>query len=196
MRAVNLLPADAYAPKPKLPHAPIVLAATAPVLAGALVYLGYSLEHTKVSDRRIGLDIVQSQVQALSPSQALVSQLSQVASQRALRQHELSDALGLQQPWDVSLDQIGRVLPANAWLTSLTASSPTPLAAAGTGASTAAWTIQGYTYAMSDVAAVLARLSLVPSLENVQLTSASSSQIGKKQVTQFEITATVKAVTS
>ena len=191
MRAVNLLPVDAYAAKPKLPHAPIVLAATAPVLAGALVYLGYSLEHPKVTDRRIALEIVQSQVDAITPSQALVAQSSQVVAQRVLRQRELSDALGKQQPWDVVLDQIGRVLPANAWLTSLNATSPTPVASTGPTTATAA--IEGYTYTLDDVATVLARLSLLPSLTNVQLTGATSSQLGAKTVTQFQITADVKA---
>ncbi|HEX5449659.1 MAG TPA: PilN domain-containing protein [Gaiellaceae bacterium] len=195
MRAVNLLPVDAYAAKPKLPHAPIVLAATAPVLAGALVYLGYSLEHPKVADRRIALEIVQSQVAAMTPSQTLAAQASQVAAQRVLRQRELSDALGKQQPWDVALDEIGRVLPANAWLTQLSAQSPTPVTTA-TGAATATATIQGYTYAMTDVATVLARLSLLPSLKNVQLTSASASTIGTKNVIQFQITANVQAATS
>lgn len=192
MRAVNLLPADAYAAKAKLPHAPIVLAATTPLLAGALVYLGYSLEHPKVTDRRIALEIVQSQVDAITPSQTLVTQASQVAVERVLRQRELSDALGKQQPWDIALDQIGRVLPANAWLTQLTAASPTPVTST-TGAVAATASIQGYTYTMDDVATVLARLSLLPSLSNVQLTGASSSQVGTKTVTQFQITASVQA---
>lgn len=192
MRAVNLLPADAYVAKPKLPYAPVVLAATAPVLAGALVYLGYSLEHPAVADKKIALSVVQSEVQALTPSQTLVSEASQVEQERAARQLELSDALGMQQPWDVELDQIGRVLPANAWLTSVGALSPTPVGGVNP---TATWSFQGYTLTMNDVATVLARLSLVPSLENVQLSGAAATQIGAKNVTQFTITANAKAVT-
>jgi len=193
MRAVNLLPADAYAAKPKLPYAPIVLAATAPILAGALVYLGYSLEHPKVNDRKTALGIVQSEVGALRPSQTLVAEASQFASQRKQRQLELSDALAMQQPWDVTLDQIGRVLPADTWLTSLTASSPTPLGSSGVVAAT--WSFEGYTLTMNDLATVLTRLSLVPSLENVQLSGASSTKIGVKNVTQFTITADASTVT-
>jgi Tfp pilus assembly protein PilN len=192
MRAVNLLPADAYVAKPKLPHAPVVLAATVPVLAGALVYLGYSLEHPKVTDRKTTLSVMQSQVDALTPSQALVSQASQVATQRRQRQLELSDALAMEQPWDVALDQIGRVLPANTWLTSVTAASPTQLGGGGTGAT---WSLQGYTMTLDDVATVITRLSLVPSLSDVQLNGASASVIGNKNVTQFSITATAKSVT-
>jgi Tfp pilus assembly protein PilN len=192
MRAVNLLPADAYVAKPKLPHAPVVLAATVPVLAGALVYLGYSLEHPKVTDRKTTLSVMRSQVDALTPSQALVSQASQVATQRRQRQLELSDALAMEQPWDVALDQIGRVLPANTWLTSVTAASPTQLGGGGTGAT---WSLQGYTMTLDDVATVITRLSLVPSLSDVQLNGASASVIGNKNVTQFSITATAKSVT-
>jgi len=188
MRAVNLLPADAYVAKPKLPHAPVVLAATVPVLAGALVYMTYSLEHSKVSDRKIALSVVQSQVASLSPSQVLLSAASQVASERQAREIELTDALGKQIPWDVAFDQIGRVLPANVWLTSLTADSPTPVTGA---APTTTFTIQGYTYKLSDVSTVLARLSLVPSLTNVQLTTAGVSALGKKNVVQFSITASI-----
>jgi Tfp pilus assembly protein PilN len=190
MRAVNLLPSDAYAAKPKLPYAPVVLAATAPVLAGALVYLGYSLEHSKVTDRQIAYSVVESQVAAVSPSEALVSAVSQVQAERARREIELSDALNKQLPWDVALEQIGRVLPANAWLTSFTAQSPTPVVASSRTA-TAPSTIVGYTYSLPDVAHVLARLALVPTLSDVQLTSASASTIGTKNVIQFTIAATV-----
>lgn len=188
MRAVNLLPVDAYTPKPKLPYAPVVLAATAPILAGALVYLGYSLEHSKVSDRQIALDVVQSQVRALTPTQALVTAQASVATERAARQTELSDALGKQQAWDVALDQISRVMPANVWLTSLQADSPTP---ASTASSAAGATLQGYGKSLEDVSQALARLALVPSLSDVQLTSASAAAIGDKNVVQFTVTATV-----
>ena len=193
MRAVNLLPADAYAPKQRLPHAPVVLAATAPLLAGALVYLGYSLEHSKVSDRRATLDAIQAQVVALSPSQTALAQVSQIADERTKHQTELANALAKEQPWDVAFDQIGRVLPANAWLTAVSASSPT--AVNGTSSSVPC-SIQGYTLSQADVARVLERLALVPALTNVALSSSSATQIGKRNVVQFAITAGLKPVTA
>lgn len=195
MRAVNLLPADAYAPKQRLPYAPIVLAATAPVLAGALVYLGYSLEHSKVSDRQILLSSVQSQVAAASPSQALVSAAARVADEKNARQLELSDALAKQMTWDVALDQISRVLPENAWLSGFTAQSPLPVNATAS-VPTVTCTITGYAYTQQDVARVLARLALVPALTNVQLTSSSESALGTKNVVQFQITANIAAPTA
>jgi Tfp pilus assembly protein PilN len=188
MRAVNLLPAGAYAPKQRLPYAPVVLAATAPVLAGALVYLGYSLEHSKVTDKKIALAAVESQVAALSPSAALVSEAGQVADQRAARQVELSNALAKEVTWDVALDEIARVLPTNSWITTLNAQSPSAVAP---GSSTTTFSLQGYTAKQADVAQVLARLQLVPALTNVTLASSSSTLLGTKEVVQFNITGTI-----
>jgi Tfp pilus assembly protein PilN len=193
MRAVNLLPADAYAAKQRLPHAPIVLAATAPVLACALVYLGYSIEHSKVTDKRIALGVIQSQVASLSPSQALVDAAGRVADQRTARQVEVADALAKQMPWDIAFDQIGRVLPGNAWLTSVIAQSPTPVGG-GAGSSPTQCTIQGYTSSQADVALVLQRLSLVPALTNVTLASSTESTVGTTPVVQFNITASLSLV--
>jgi Tfp pilus assembly protein PilN len=194
MRAVNLLPADAYAPKQRLPYAPVVLAATAPLLAIALVYLGYAVEHSKVSDRRIQLDTVRSQIAALSPTQALVAEAGQVANARALRLTEVSDALGKQVPWDVAFEQIARVLPTNAWVTSVIAQSPVTISGAAT--TTTTFTLQGYTYKQADVAQVLARVALVPALSNVTLASSSATLLGTKKVVQFTITGTVVGGTS
>lgn len=191
MRAVNLLPPDAYAAKPKLPYASVVLAATAPVLAGALVYLGYSLEHSKVADRQIALDAVQSQIDARSPSQALVAAAATILSEKTAHQLELQDALAKQMPWDVAFDQIARVLPANAWLTSVTMSSPTPVS---TGSASAPCTINGYALTQADVAQVLSRLSLLPVLTDLKLNGVTSSTLGTKNVVQFTITATVAKV--
>jgi Tfp pilus assembly protein PilN len=189
MRPVNLLPPDAYAAKQRLPYAPVVLAATAPVLAGALVYLGYSIEHSKVVDKKTALSQIQSQIAELGPSPALVSQASQVASERASRLTEVSDALGKQQPWDIAFDQVARVLPTNAWVTTLQAASPTSVS--GGSPSTTTFTLQGYTDTQADVANVLARLQLVPALSNVTLASSSLSAAGNAKVVQFTINGTI-----
>lgn len=194
MRAVNLLPADAYVAKPKLPYAPVVLAATVPVLAAALVYLGYSLEHAKLADKRVALDVVQGQIRAHSRSAALVAAAARVVDEKTKRQLELSDALAKQVPWDRTFDQVARVLPANAWLSGMTVESPTP--ASTTSASAVSCTITGYTYTQADVALVLSRLALVPSFTNVQLSSATVSSIGTKNVVQFSITAGVTGSTA
>jgi Tfp pilus assembly protein PilN len=198
MRAVNLLPLDAYAAKQRLPHAPVVLAASMPVLVGALVYLGYSLEHSKVVDHQTSLGVVQSQIAALGPSPQLVSESAKVSSDRQARTAALTDVLSKQVPWDVTLDRVSRVIPAGSWLTSFTAQSPTPSgtvssSAATSGASPTALTIQGYSYSHDGVAQVLARLALVPGLDNVTLVSTATTTIGNKNVIQFNMTAAIGA---
>jgi Tfp pilus assembly protein PilN len=190
MRAVNLLPQNAYAPRQRLPHAPVVLAATAPILAGALVYLGYSLEHAKVTDRQDSLALVRSQIDALRPAPVLTAATAGAAAQLASRQAALAGVLAQQVPWDVVFDQIARVLPADAWLTTLSAASPTPVASAAASSPTA-FSIQGYTYSQAAVAHVLTRLALVPSLADVALSSTTATAAGGKQLVQFSITASI-----
>jgi Tfp pilus assembly protein PilN len=195
MRAVNLLPADANAPRQRLPFAPIVLAGTAPLLAAALVYLGYSVESSKVSDKQLALDAVKTQIVALRPTQQLVSQSGRIVGERARREAELADALGRQVPWDVTFDQISRVLPANAWLTSLGGQSPVPVvpsAPTATNSSLSPVTLQGMTYTQADVARVLARLALVPALTDVALVSTQASTVGTRTMIQFSVSATLR----
>lgn len=194
MRAVNLLPVDAYAPKQRIPHAPVVLAATAPVLAGALVYLGYSMQHAKVVDRQVELGTLQSQIAALQPSPALASQASAVASARKARETELADALSKRMAWDVTFDALSRALPAGSWLTTLNASNPTPSGSASTNAPASnGFSLQGFAESDEIVAQVLQRLQLVPGISGVSLNNASSSDLGVgKPLVQFAITATVE----
>jgi Tfp pilus assembly protein PilN len=187
MRPVNLLPLDANAPRPKLPYAPVVLAATVPLLVAALVYLGYSLEHAKVTDRQIALDAVASQVTALSPKASLASATSRVQTERADRMSQVRGVLTTDTPFDVVLDQVARVLPANAWLSSFVA---TPVAAGTTPSATSpSVTLAGVTYTAADVSAVIQRLGLVPSFTNVALSTIAAAKIGEKNVTQFTVTA-------
>lgn len=203
MRAVNLLPANAYAPKQRLPHAPVVLAATAPVFVGAVLYLGWSLEHSKVVDKQNALDLVQSQIAALAPSPQLVSESSAVEGQRTNREAALTSVLGDQIPWDVMFGQVSRVLPSNAWLTTLSATSPTPSSGTATSTSSSsssssaqALSIEGYTYTQEDVAEVLTRLALVPSLTAVSLENSTLAKVGNTSLIQFTITASISGKTA
>jgi Tfp pilus assembly protein PilN len=193
MRAVNLLPADSYAPKQRLPHAHVVLAAALPLLAGAVVYLGYALEHSKVADRQDALGVVQSQLAALRPSRGLATESTQVASQRATRAAALQNVLAMQMPWDVTLGQVARVLPEGSWLTSLSGLSPTPATVSTSSAvSPTSFTIQGYAPTHEALSHMIERLALVPSLGQVALVSTQSTPVGKKTVVQFDITASVQ----
>jgi Tfp pilus assembly protein PilN len=196
MRAVNLLPADTYAPKQRLPHAHVVLAAGLPVLAGALVYLGFALEHSKVVNGQDKLGAVQSQIAALRPSRALVNESTQVEGQRGPREVALQSVLAMQMPWDVTLGQVARVMPEGSWLTSVSALSPTPATVSTSTASAASSptnvTLEGYAPTNDAIAHLLERLALVPTLGNIALVSTESTPLGKKTVIQFDITASAQ----
>jgi Tfp pilus assembly protein PilN len=190
VKAVNLLPKDAYAPKQRLPHARLVLAGTLPLLAAALVYLGYSLEHAQVVDRQNELGLVQSQIAALGPSQALVAESTRVNSEKTSRAAAVQAVLDKRVPWDVLLPRVARVTPGGSWYTSLVASSPTPAAAAA--ATTGpAMTLVGYAPTQDAVAQLLARLPLVPGIGTATLTSSTATVVGSKSLFQFSIDATL-----
>ena len=216
MRAVNLLPSEPSRRRKKMPSGQVLLASTAPLVAGTLVYLAFSFEQAKVSSARADLGVAQTELAGLRPAAAAGAASTQLASVRTQRMLALEDALGHRVAWDTVLDQVARVLPANTWLTQLNALSPTPTTAApppaaptttsssnssssSSGATTvvpaapsAIFTITGYAYSHDDVAQLLARLALVPSLSDVTLGSTSSATVGTKAVIQFTVNATMQ----
>jgi len=118
-----------------------------------------------------------------------------ITQERTDRVAALAAALSTRIAFDRLLSQISRVLPADAWLTGLTASSPSvPTTTIGVSgapqpSSTSGpqgVTIEGATYSQESVARVLSRLAVVPTLQNVRLTASaivepsSQSQPGSK----------------
>ena len=202
MRAVNLLPRDEARSGRGLPSPWVLLAATVPVIAGSLVYLGYSTEHAKVADRSAELAAVQAQVDKFASKQAGVRAQGELVGLRGKRQAALEDALGKSFAWNVTLDEIARVLPKGIALTNLNAQSPTPASASAAAASAAAaaasiaaaaptsFTILGTAGSHDQIAELLERLSLLPMLTNVNLnnttTLISSSPTAKKGPPQIQ----------
>jgi Tfp pilus assembly protein PilN len=183
MRAVNLLPRDD--PKGRgLPSPWVLLAATVPVVAGSLVYLGYSSEHSGVVENTARLAVVQAQIDKLSRAQAVLNAQSDLVGLRAQRQSALQDALSKSVAWDVTLTDLARVLPKGVSLTSLNAQSPTPAGSAYVPSSTtpaapaggAAFMLQGVADNHDQIAMLLERLSLLPMLTNVTLGSTTTTQ--------------------
>ena len=186
MRAVNLLPRDLERARSERTRVPlIVLFAGLAVVTVLAAMLTLSSAGT-VSDRRGDLQAAESALEAASansgrtaPAQGLVVQ------ERTDRVAALAAALSSRVPLDGLLRQLAYVLPADAWLTGLAAtsaddsattrsaapsgSSGTPPASAGTPTGTSL-TIDGATFSQESVARVLARLAVLPSLEDVRLT--------------------------
>jgi len=194
MRAVNLLPRAVTLSSRAKPTAAVIGAIAAPFVAGGLVLAGYAFEHSAVTSARGRLAAVQAQVAAI-PHRVSTQPApnSTLALEQQSRRSALDAALASRIPWDATLVDLARVLPADVWLTSLALTSPTPAdSTAPTGAaSTSAFTIQGFTYSQDSVARLLTRLQLLPILSNVTLATTAASTVGLKPVVQFTVNAAI-----
>ena len=197
MRSVNLLPSDVQSAgrkRPSLVAVALPVAVAVPVAALGFMFVS---AHGKVSDSQAQLDAVRAEIAALPKPQRPEIDAS-LQGEQAQRAQAVANVLGSRVPWDAVLRDVSRVLPENVWLTSLQAQVPSPAAgAAVTAAATTAGVpatptgaqIDGYTYTQPDVARLLARLSTLPTLSNVTLTSSKVELNGNKSVVHFQIAA-------
>jgi Tfp pilus assembly protein PilN len=204
MRAVNLLPRQHVEQKRERPNAVALGAA----LGGAAVLLvlvaGFLLASRSVDRQRQALADARA-VLAATPAHKLSAKTQSfratLLSQREQRSLALAAAIGKRVAWDRILRRVALVMPDDVWLQSLTASVPldaaAPVAATTTTpsalpATPTALTIQGYTYSQDGVARLLERLEVVPDLENVQLQTSQSAQIGNQTVINFTIVSDIR----
>jgi Tfp pilus assembly protein PilN len=204
MRAVNLLPRQHVEQKRERPNAVALGAA----LGGAAVLLvlvaGFLLASRSVDRQRQALADARA-VLAATPAHNLSAKTQSfratLLSQREQRSLALAAAIGKRVAWDRILRRVALVMPDDVWLQSLTASVPldsaAPVAATTTTpsalpATPTALTIQGYTYSQDGVARLLERLEVVPDLENVQLQTSQSAQIGNQTVINFTIVSDIR----
>jgi Tfp pilus assembly protein PilN len=222
MKAVNLLPKGDGRGGVSLPSKWILVAALAPVVAIIGVVLLYSNAHSQVDAKKAELTAVQARLATLNAAASRVSVQTGFVSERAAWELALQDALSKQMPWDVTLNDLARVLPDNVWLTSLNAQSPTPANVAApvapppsttttSGSSTTTTTtattttattpavnptalsISGYAGSQADVATLLTRLRLLPMLGNVTLGSTNTVKSPTgKPYVQFAVTASIQ----
>jgi Tfp pilus assembly protein PilN len=183
MRAVNLLPVDERrGTRLEGLRTPLLVAAggVAAVTTGA-VFLAISAAGT-ADERRAELAAVEATIARLPEAPDPAVSQGILLAERSDRVRALSAALETRVSFDRVLREISLVLPEDAWLTGLTATAPVDVAPAGTSevplppvATTGpeGITIQGATYSHDSVARVLSRLSVVPSLENVRLTTSA-----------------------
>jgi Tfp pilus assembly protein PilN len=215
MRAVNLLPRDQARPRLEGRRTPLLAAAGGMlVVALASFALAHSASKTE-GDRRAEADSVRALIARLPAARTPTVSTSSIAQERSQRLAAFTIALRSRIALDKVLQQVGLVLPRDAWLTGFKAATPVttepqtpgasgPTSSPGSATSSAdeGVTIEGATYSQEGVARVLARLGLVPMLENVQLTSSAvvapaSSETGKpnknrRAVVAFTITASVR----
>jgi Tfp pilus assembly protein PilN len=195
MRAVNLLPKDDGRQRgPSFRDNPLVIGGVVgTVLVTAVLAAMFLTASTSVADSQKHNDAVQAELAATPVPPPTVPGTSELEQEKNARIGALSAALAGRLAWDRVLREVSLVLPDDVWLSSLSATAP--IAASAT--PTAGFAINGQTYSHDGVARLLARLSVVPHLSNVQLqhSSVATSETGRK-VVEFSINATVKGVGS
>jgi hypothetical protein len=192
MRAVNLLPKDDGRPRgPEFRNNPLVIGGVVgAVLVTAVLAAMFLTASTAVADNQKDRDAAAAQLAATPVPPPPPPGASELEQEKGARIGALSAALSGRLAWDRVLREVSLVLPEDVWLSSLSATAP--VAASPT--TTAGFSINGRTYSHDGVARLLARLSVVPQLSNVQLlhSALATSQTGRK-VVEFSINATVKA---
>lgn len=186
MKAVNLLPREAKRTQPiSAERLPLVVAVVVAFLVIASLGGMFMLESSKVSTAKSDLAVARAQF-AATPAPATDSNAMPTPAAVAAAQQPLfasvSTALSQRIAWDRVLREFSLVLPNDVWVTSLNLNDP------GAGTSTNGLLLQGSTYSYEGVARLLSRLSLVPDLTGVTLTSSSRAE----NLVTFSISAGIK----
>lgn len=130
----------------------------------------------------------QSQIAARNAEQSLaplrspalrVQQMQQEAETLERQRDELAAALRQRRQWSNLMVELGRVIPQDAWLTTMTLDAST-------------MTLSGFALRLRAVASFTQSLAFIPSVTSVQLQSLQETGSAGSRVTQFNITARLK----
>ena len=144
---------------------------------------GYYTFSNVLEQRKQELADIQTQTAALQQQVEALQQYERLASQRENVQAVVQSIYTSRTLLSDVLDAVSLVVPENAWFQSLDLTANDPLQA--TDAATTPTTptvsdgkisIEGQTYSFEDVSRLIVRLQLIPSLSDVQLTSANETQ--------------------
>ncbi|MET0604172.1 MAG: PilN domain-containing protein [Baekduia sp.] len=184
MRAVNLIPTDQQrgaggAAGKSGGGAYILLGALAliVVLAASYVVAGKS-----VTDKKAKLADLTQQATAAEAKSASLTSYTKFQSIRAKRVETISQLAASRFDWAHALREVSRVLPENAWLTTLTATTSTSVSVGGGGGNlrsaldVPAIQLQGCTTSQASVAKLIARLRLVDGVQRVSLEESTKGQ--------------------
>ena len=221
MRAVNLLPSDLRNAKSIRHEDPAVVVGSA---LGVIVMIALASAflnaHGKANAQQAKLTKSRLELAQLSTKRTPIPKPTKpsapitpivpppaVTGEEASWLSAVSTSLSQRIAWDRVLREVSLVVPSDVTLTQLTMTAPTPTseaAAAAPGATSAAqgFVIQGSAFSYDSVARLLSRLSLVPDLSDVTLSStssgaassgssSSSSSSAAASGVQFNITATI-----
>ena len=198
MRAVNLLPRDEG--RTRRQPGPVALTAVlGSVLLTALLCGGFLMASSGVSDKQAQLDAAKSELAAIPPPEPPDTSQSTLVAEKDARLTVLGKALGSRIAWDRVLREVSLVTPDDVWLETMNTNGPDPAAAAAApapgqtpAAPTGGFAITGYTYSHDGVARLLARLAVIPHLENVKLGSSTLESEGARSIVKFSISANLR----
>jgi Tfp pilus assembly protein PilN len=182
MRSVNLLPVEPKRTR-KAPGVATQLAIVAPFVVGGVLAAGYLLTSSQVNSKRATLAALQDELAAIPKPAQEPHQNPALATERSLRIATLSATLQSRLVWDRVLREISEVLPADVWLTTLSATSPeapaavsaTPAAAPVGGTTTTASTT---TNATTTTASTTPAVAPPPAAEPLSMQGYTYSQEG------------------
>jgi Tfp pilus assembly protein PilN len=205
MRAVNLMPRDERRERLDMGRLPLFAAVGGVVAVTAAAFFLASSASSSADETKAELQAVEAAIEQLPKDPDSDVSVGTLVQERSNRVAALAAALSSRTAFDRVLRDISLVFPENAWLTQLEASAP-QVAAPGVAVppgteGTSNVAIKGATFSHETVATVLARLSVVPSLTNVRLTSAalvapqadeSSTAKPTRPFITFDVSASVK----
>ncbi|HLX31145.1 MAG TPA: PilN domain-containing protein [Gaiellaceae bacterium] len=203
MRAVNLLPRDTRSRRGGRRVDPLVAGGAAlTVVVVAAVAGGFALAHghatseqQKLATARAELRQLQAQERRSSVTTKPVLPTPTVIAQEVPWQAAVTSALLTRVAWDDVLWQLAHVVPANLTLSTVTlGGSATGSTTSATPGAAGSLTVGGTAFSEQGVAQLLARLSLVPGVSGVTLTSSSADP--KSGVVTFVVAASVTGASS
>jgi Tfp pilus assembly protein PilN len=142
----------------------------------------YVVTNRSVSDKRTELASVTQQADAAEAKARQLTSYTKFASIRQKRVDTVTQLAASRFDWAHALREVARVLPENAWLTQMTATTSASVNVAGASSGlrgaldVPAIVIQGCTTSQSSVAKLIARLRLIDGVQRVTLEDSSKGQ--------------------
>ena len=133
--------------------------------------LGYYLFTNTLDERKNELETLRLETQALQAQAAALKKYDTLASDRKYAEATVEQIYAGRTLVSDFLNSLSLVVPENVWFTQLSVQTADP----GTEGGSGALTLAGSTYSFEDVAQLLVRLRLIPSLGNIDLQSATGA---------------------
>lgn len=194
MRSVNLLPRD-DTKKRRQPGPVMLTGVLGTVLVTAVICGAFLMASSGVTEKQSDVDALRAELAATPAAPAEPAGQSGLESEKSQRVAKLSSALAARVAWDRVLREVSLVLPEDVWLESLNANTPEPNFVPQPGQTEAppgGFSLTGYTYSHDGVARLLARLAVIPHLQQPKLGSSIIDKTQSRPVVKFTISASLR----